>query len=207
MERELVSRVEHITIYLWDNGKCIDHIELTTLDNHRFRTHPILAMELGKEGRLVNVIPSDYNYDGRLDLLLVFGVSNQFKTHVYLGNTTHLGIRFYNFRLDFLSLLDQGNPAFSSLAQPFLIDYFGLLKSDLFGISENGISTIFCHNITKLGGVEFSILERAQFCSLAKPHSSSFVDLDGDCLAGSLYKLFPHESPDYFYRYIFGMQR
>ena len=71
----------------------------------------------------------------------------------------------------------------SSLAQPFALDFFGNFSISLFGQLKG--SSIF--SLWTLDGNDTLLthLNGLEGCVLAHPHSSAWVDLNGDCKAGT----------------------
>lgn len=77
----------------------------------------------------------------------------------------------------------------SSLAQPFILDYNGNLGVSILGYEPDSKELLVWQlgtaNFTKIPAnlVDKEINKNA--CQVSHPHSSAFIDLDGDCLAGS----------------------
>ena len=115
-----------------------------------------------------NVIASDFNADGMLDILLQTSGANA-SSAVYLGN-----------RDEFADPMTFDSPADSKL-HFLLMDYNMDLKPDLFGQTENGTRAFWVNNGDGTFTLQpFTTTEALN--PLASPHSNSFVDINGDCL-------------------------
>ncbi|KAL7335883.1 hypothetical protein PS15p_201296 [Mucor circinelloides] len=138
---------------------------------------------------ITNVVPGDYNYDGKLDVLLMGeqnpdkNPTNEIKMQIYLGNGND------TFESETIKLPSAHD------ALPIVLDVNGDMKTDILGYSletkqlslwmnealteSNDTSTMF--NVTSAS----SLFDKTQTdrCTWANPHSNAFVDLDGDCLA------------------------
>ncbi|KAJ1954052.1 hypothetical protein GGI12_005878, partial [Dipsacomyces acuminosporus] len=139
---------------------------------------------------VTNVITGDFNMDGSLDIL-VQGLakdSKEVKQLLYLGD----GSKGFSLK----ETLDS-----SADALPFAFDYNGDSNVDLLGASwkdkdnsstpsiwvwkNSAMSSKGNSSVFSLQPFESpSIASKTKtMCKLAAPHSSAFVDLDGDCLA------------------------
>ncbi|KAI9473399.1 MAG: hypothetical protein EXX96DRAFT_528016 [Benjaminiella poitrasii] len=172
----LSSDQTSVNVYLWDH------------QSFTFRALP--STNSIQPGFIItNVIPGDYNYDGKLDVLLM-GEQNpnknptqEIKMQIYLGN---------------------GNDTFESEAVklpsaqdvlPIVLDVNGDLKTDILGYAkETGELSIWMNEVSfDLNNTTplYNITSASPFfdklstdkCTWANPHSNAFVDLDGDCLA------------------------
>ncbi|KAI8381145.1 uncharacterized protein BYT42DRAFT_565436 [Radiomyces spectabilis] len=142
---------------------------------------------------ITNIVPGDYNYDGKLDILIM-GQDNpdrypdgEIKLRIYMGNGN-----------------DTLNPEYKSLpsakkALPMVLDVNGDMKTDLLGYAWNDggntpdlsmwINTAdpTAANQTSIYNISSAaqIFDQAQTskCIWSHPHSNAFLDLDGDCLA------------------------
>ncbi|KAG0035603.1 hypothetical protein BGZ81_005581 [Podila clonocystis] len=139
---------------------------------------------------ITNIAPGDYNHDGRLDVLVmgqadpVRNPKGELKMRIYLGNTDS------GWEPEFIPV-----PS-STSQQPVAFDSNGDMLTDLLGYAYNGyqegVSGLSVwknvHSPSNPGKI-FEVLpmnftgEPATKCTLSDPHSSAFVDLDGDCLA------------------------
>lgn len=171
-----------LRVHLWDHA------------NFQFQIAPSVQITAPEGRKIVSVIPADYNYDGKLDVLLVMqaGSSSQPATLemlLFLG-APNSGVSPVPIQV----------PAASASAQPFSLDATGDMRADLLGhaATQDGSPDA---NRLKLwkntmgkegGGAAFAVQDAplidekgvlATACQLASPHSSAFIDLDGDCLA------------------------
>lgn len=158
-----------VTLYLWD------HAQFT------FVPYPS-SITVPQDKTIVNVIPADFNYDGRLDILTVMegSVKNELEMLLWLGKLDG-GID---------SSPKEVPPAYVS--EPFSVDFTGDMHTDLIAHSSSTRSTLSVWknrlsypNSTSAFEIEDAILssDSSPSCTLANPHSSAFIDLDGDCLA------------------------
>ncbi|CCO30413.1 Cell division control protein 73 [Rhizoctonia solani AG-1 IB] len=127
-------------------------------------------------GRIVNVVPADINYDGRLDMLLMaLGKDGkQLDLSVHLGDGE--GVNYSSPRV---------LPP-SGLAHPILLDSDGNMKLNMLGLDPDGKMKLWRNNDDTSG--TFTLVDSplsSQACKLADPHSSAVVDFNGDCLAGT----------------------
>ncbi|KAI9138233.1 hypothetical protein BKA69DRAFT_811638 [Paraphysoderma sedebokerense] len=144
-----------------------------------------------KKMTITNVVPSDYNYDGSLDVLLmgqtdpVSQPNGEVFMHIAIGN----GLDGFNSTLELPS---------SSSIQPTLLDYDGTMSMDLLGYPSSSQSqlSLWKNTATPLQSSSsqpsLSQLFELQpipppspvpFCQISSFHSNAFVDLNGDCLS------------------------
>lgn len=150
-----------------------------------FSFKPASSAPITSKNKIVNVVPGDFNRDGRLDVLVM---SQSNPGSWWSDNVVHLDVH-----------LGQGDYAFGSAlsipsatgAQPMILDYFGNMRPDLLGVpSDNnpeGNLSIWRNSeatSSLFETVAFSPSNLTQPCKLADPHSNAFIDLNGDCLAG-----------------------
>jgi integrin alpha FG-GAP repeat containing protein 1 len=127
---------------------------------------------------VVNIIPSDFNKDGSIDLL-VQGTSesssnNQFISQIYLG---------YANKIDDQPCQDV---QIISDGQVLLFDYNSDMRSDLLGSTDNSTRTVW-QNVPstdsncgfKFQPIQWTLSSGITHYSLA----NSFTDIDGDCLS------------------------
>ncbi|KIS72216.1 uncharacterized protein UMAG_11447 [Mycosarcoma maydis] len=170
------------SVHLWDRA------------NFSFGHVPAASVRVTGGSKITNVVAADINYDGRLDLLVMSqdasASSKQLSMQVFLGKADGTG--FVSSPLS--------APA-SSLAQPVTIDASGDMQMDLLGIPFNASASpakdaselkiwrnllVDSSDTTAAFDIaEAPFLEatKAPACNLANPHSSAFIDLNGDCLA------------------------
>ncbi|PWZ01379.1 hypothetical protein BCV70DRAFT_198810 [Testicularia cyperi] len=169
-----------VAVHLWDHAK------------FAFDAVPTATVRTLSQGRITNVIAADLNYDGRLDLLLMSQDDSRYATElrmdVYLGKADASGFESTPLAV----------PS-STLAQPISIDAYGDMQMDLLGVpfsssSSSGSDLRVWRNLlaepSSNGTAAFDLIDaplldatKAPACKLANPHSSAFVDLNGDCLA------------------------
>ncbi|KAI8085765.1 uncharacterized protein B0P05DRAFT_466374 [Gilbertella persicaria] len=134
---------------------------------------------------ITNVVPGDFNYDGKLDLLLM-GEQNpdknpthEIKLQVYLGNGND------TFEAETIKLDSAQN------ALPIVLDINGDMKTDLLGYAKDTNQLSMWINQAPSTSALFNVTSAATLfdktstdkCTWANPHSNAFIDLDGDCLA------------------------
>ncbi|KAJ1675725.1 hypothetical protein EV182_000713 [Spiromyces aspiralis] len=171
-----------IDVWLWDNA------------DQLFKSLSSAHIDIPDSSlTIVNVVPGDFNYDGYIDLLVQAQSkpgNNQSPVEMYLyPNNGDLGF-------DDPIILDA-----ATAAQPFVVDYNGDTRIDLLGVpnanetdSDNPMAVWQNQQpvLASKGGSSpanygselFALNTTAPrpMCRLAVPHSSAFVDLDGDCL-------------------------
>ncbi|KAG9121544.1 hypothetical protein FRC07_002449 [Ceratobasidium sp. 392] len=150
-----------VTAYLWQH-------DLFTYTQSTSFTLP-------SQNRIVNVVPADLNYDGRLDLLFMsLGSDKTLGLDALLGNVVSKGV-------------DYGSPISlpsSGLVQPLVLDSTGSMRLDLLGVDSSGKMKLWKNtgNAEELYTVTNSPLSD-RVCTIADPHSNAVVDFNGDCLA------------------------
>ncbi|KAI8919600.1 hypothetical protein BC831DRAFT_481146, partial [Entophlyctis helioformis] len=163
-----------VTVYAWDQAK------------NRFAALANTASRLESQGvqlTITNVIPGDFNYDGKLDFVL-FGQLDP-------GRTKDVDLYFQLFLGDgHGSAEGMPNKNVAEISQPFIVDYDGTMVPSLMGHvrGEPNVLSVWTFNTTSL---EFDVRRTelssrapgGRECHLPNPHSSAFVDLNGDCLA------------------------
>ncbi|KAI8324388.1 hypothetical protein GQ54DRAFT_238898, partial [Martensiomyces pterosporus] len=136
-----------------------------------------------------NVIPGDFDMDGNLDLIVQGqkkkDTGGELFMQLYLGDSTK-------------GFAKAGSLPPSTGALPFAFDYNGDARVDLLGVSwdqrDNASAPATWTSSTKRRRDAEALFSLRPFdspsfanstamCKPASPHSSAFVDLDGDCLA------------------------
>ncbi|KAN0066109.1 hypothetical protein ACQY0O_000203 [Thecaphora frezii] len=164
--------------------------------NHKafgFDSLPAASVTLPSGSVVHNVVAADLNYDGRLDLLVMHqtsrSASREMAMSVYLGTLDGKGFQPQPIHL----------PS-STLAQPLSIDATGDMQMDLLGhpfssSSSSDASIKLWRNLladaNRTDPDAFDIVDAPLIasdgsvprCTLSNPHSSAYVDLNGDCLA------------------------
>ncbi|BGP13717.1 hypothetical protein JCM10213_007105 [Rhodosporidiobolus nylandii] len=140
---------------------------------------------------VTNVVPGDFNYDGKLDVLLMGGKN----PGGWWGNDETTEMLVY---------LQQADGSFSepqavdssTLAQAMPLDATGDMRTDLLGFAPGDSSTPRLWNNTWEASNKTSVFSLADApldlsstptgtftCQFPHPHFNAFIDLDGDCLA------------------------
>ncbi|GAA5984638.1 hypothetical protein JCM11641_004548 [Rhodosporidiobolus odoratus] len=175
----LSSDQRSISVYTWDRKA------------YTFNEQPHTAIRTKSDFVVTNVVPGDFNYDGRLDVLLMGGKN----PGGWWGNDEETEMLVY---------LQQPTGTFgephavdsSSLPQPLALDATGNMRTDLLGFAAGEKSgprlwnnTWEASNRTSLFSLtdapfDLSTTPTGTFnCKFPNPHFNSFIDLDGDCLA------------------------
>ncbi|OMJ12106.1 T-cell immunomodulatory protein [Smittium culicis] len=141
----------------------------------------------------VNVVASDFGGSGRSDLIVMGLQADQSKDSKEFGK---LSVKLFN-QIDVFSYDEGIEIAAFNQSQPVMFDYNGNLLLDFAGQTYNNSSSFLSifenqnsstdtpntfNIINSLSGVDDkgNVLKP---CRLSNPHSSAFVDLNGDCLS------------------------
>ncbi|KAF9896769.1 hypothetical protein BX616_006789, partial [Lobosporangium transversale] len=170
-----------ISIYLWDHAAWT----FTLLPSAN-----VTISQTPQSFIITNIVPGDFNRDGKLDLLVMGqqnpepDVDGELMMRIYLGNIDD------GFDPNFIII-----PS-ATTQQPMTFDLNGDMLTDLLGYAfegyQAGVSTLSVwKNVytPEIPNKIFEIMpmnftgESGPLCTLSKPHSSAFVDLNGDCLA------------------------
>jgi len=147
--------------------------------NHENFDFTVLAT-IEPEYKIVGVIPGDYNYDGKLDLLLVTQTSSADSTQLlyYIQSSSK-----------FVALSNQP-AALAGTTQPFVFDVDGDRRLDVMYM-QDGSRKIHSLEGTKLVEKDFSsFVSSKSGCKaysevsnykFTTPHSNTYVDFNGDC--------------------------
>ncbi|KAF9540003.1 hypothetical protein EC957_004705 [Mortierella hygrophila] len=169
------------SIYLWDHAEWAFNI-LPNATVTIAQTPPFI---------ITNIVPGDFNHDGKLDVLImgqadpVRNPQGELMMRVYLGNIDS------GWNENFITV-----PS-STAQQPITFDYNGDMLTDLLGYQfegyQAGVSPLSVwrniYSPANPDGPIFEVVpmnftgEAGPACTLSDPHSSAFVDLNGDCLA------------------------
>ncbi|WVN88253.1 uncharacterized protein L203_103454 [Cryptococcus depauperatus CBS 7841] len=139
---------------------------------------------LSVSSQILNVVSGDYNHDGILDLLIM---SDNSEDEGWWGKKKErLGMQVYLGGGEFGGF--QASPwtmPLSKSAQPLVFDADGSLRPSLLGHhpTEGSDGAVTWLN----NGTGFSLQTPPlkpinQLCTLKNPHSSAYIDIDGDCL-------------------------
>ncbi|SGY75403.1 BQ5605_C005g03425 [Microbotryum silenes-dioicae] len=162
-----------VSVYTWSRAQ------------YRWQEQVQARIRTASDFIITNIVPGDFDYDGRLDLLLMGGS----KPGGWWGHD-ELAIKVF---------LQQRNGTFvegppiptSGLPQPTIFDATGSMRADLLGVSTNSKTMLkLWKNVwtetdrTNLFDLVDPPFKGQNFnCRLPEPHFNAFVDLDGDCLA------------------------
>jgi integrin alpha FG-GAP repeat containing protein 1 len=167
----LDSSLQKLSVYLWQTNST-SFVPLNTAN-----------IDVSSESLyIVNVISNDFNYDGKLDVLIMATKeksdkpNNELIMKLYLGNQKSFD--------KFVEVPSSMN------IQPTLIDFYGNMRPNLLGYPYNQNNIYKLHvwkfNDTKAEIQEVSLNDKEkkkEFCKISLPHSNAFIDLDGDCLS------------------------
>ncbi|KAJ3332036.1 hypothetical protein HDU76_001494 [Blyttiomyces sp. JEL0837] len=168
----LNNKQDTVILYLWNRQSY--QFEVSTKAQAQISTSD--SSSSSGSIKIRNVVPGDFNRDGRLDVLLM-GTSS--KNPAELIMSLHLG----NGADEFIEEIKLPS---STLGQPILIDFYGNMSYDLLGYTFKNPEQLSLWQITQNGTALLSVPvfdNTTAVCSLPDLHSSGFVDLDGDCLA------------------------
>ncbi|CAH7682403.1 hypothetical protein PPACK8108_LOCUS15314 [Phakopsora pachyrhizi] len=169
----LSSDQRSVSLYLWDR----DISEFVSVPKN-----PVISRTV-EDFIITNVIATDVNYDGRLDLLVMGSVDPSSSLNSDLKMEVWYGIDGTSFR--------PGIKIPSSLSpHPLVFDAEGTMAVDLLGLPSSlpGILKVWRNQADATqDSVPFAIKDipfhEPVDCKLPNPHSNAFIDLDGDCLA------------------------
>ncbi|KAG8784926.1 hypothetical protein FRC12_018139 [Ceratobasidium sp. 428] len=137
------------------------------------------SFTLPSQNQIVNVVPADLNYDGRLDLLFMSsGSGKTLGLDVLLGNVVGKGVSFGipdswrggEDEIDCYPLAPPVSLPSSGSIQPLVLDSTGSMRLDLLGVDSNG-------------KMQANSPLSDRVCTIADPHSNAVIDFNGDCLA------------------------
>ncbi|KAK8864374.1 hypothetical protein IAR55_001622 [Kwoniella newhampshirensis] len=168
---------------LSEDGKTV---QVQLWDRDKFQYIPSHTLSLSS--KILNVVPGDYNHDGKLDLLVMYedeadgggwwgGKVDRLGMEVFLGGGDNGAFQIGPWRL----------PS-STPSQPLIFDADGSLRPSLLGYdpsesaSAEGVLKVWNNNGAGMTLTRPLLQAPEQACSLANPHSSAFIDIDGDCL-------------------------
>ncbi len=148
---------------------------------HRFDKTASISAEQGTS--IVDIVPADFDRDGLLDVLVLSSAQPGVgEIHLNL----HRGIGGGQFDGKPIKL-----PA-SAATQPIALDASGDLALDLLGhatddthlrLWRNHLAQNGTFEVVDMPLVDEKGIEIRSSCQLSSPHSSAFIDLDGDCAA------------------------
>lgn len=144
----------------------------------RFNATPSARVSVpGADMHIVDVVAADYTYNGVADLLVMA------ESRAPWGAAPSVALYLWPMHPNGTVGEMQSLPA-STLSHPMTLDAAGSLHADLFGhaaASPNDVSVWRNYNGSFV--LERPVMLGGEPCRLAHPHSSAFVDMNGDCLA------------------------
>ncbi|KAF2074710.1 hypothetical protein CYY_003986 [Polysphondylium violaceum] len=163
------------TFFLYSNQSTLQ-VFLWNIEDWKYDPSDII-ISFSNDTEIFNVVPGDFSYDGFMDILIQYKTisDDKYYMNLYLGyytsiSTTPLTITSDIAPTDHVLVLDSNND----------------LRLDMFGVNAKGQRTLWVTN------EDDTITSRPMFNGdsqttatnpLSKPHSNSFVDFNGDCLA------------------------
>ncbi|WWC70229.1 uncharacterized protein I206_104179 [Kwoniella pini CBS 10737] len=173
---------QKLDLFTLDENKKTITVNLWNKEKFSFTSAHTLTLS----STISNIVPGDYNHDGHLDLLVMYvqnddggwwGSKNEkLGMEIFLGGAEDGGFQTASWKLD------------SSLpTQPIVFDADSSLKPSLLGLvptedKTDGLLRTWLNNSTGLALGPTPLRSPEQACTLANPHSSAFIDIDGDCL-------------------------
>ncbi|EGC32339.1 hypothetical protein DICPUDRAFT_38530 [Dictyostelium purpureum] len=161
------------TFFLYSNKSTIQ-VFLWNVEEWKYVPSNII-LNLNATDQIVNIVPGDFTYDGSLDLLVQFTQQNN-------GDS---GQTMYLFIGDYTSISSKGVPIASGLDSPsdqvLVMDANGDLHLDMFGVKD-GQRTLWMNYEDTYYEMPAPMANENSL-PVSTPHSNSFVDLNGDCLA------------------------
>lgn len=161
-------------------------ISLYSHDSSSFST--LTSIKLNEN--IVSVIPGDFNYDGKLDLLVTTQSSSSTDPETYLKYFFRTSDSPYFGKSENTPNMEAN---IKGLTQPFVFDVDGDRNLDVLFIDSNGVRKVYFVNGDELDTQEFSsFVSSGSGClpyssvssfPFAKPHSNAFIDFNGDCAA------------------------
>lgn len=131
---------------------------------------------------ILNVIPGDFNYDGKLDVLIMAckelskDEDDELIMRLYIGKDN-------SFEEKYIDLPSSIN------IQPTVIDYYGNMYMNLLGYPYEDPSELYIWKYNNTGNYDLEKIyiedkeQNKRLCRISNPHSNAFIDLDGDCLS------------------------
>lgn len=167
----LDSSLQKLSVYLWQtNSTSFEYLKTADIDVSSESLY------------IVNVIPNDFNYDGKLDVLIMATKvkndkpTNELIMKLYFGNQ-----KSFDKAINLPSSMN---------IQPTLIDFYGNMHPNLLGYPFDPNAAFNLHiwkfNDTSVNVEPVTIKDEKtgrQLCKISHPHSNAFIDLNGDCLS------------------------
>ncbi|CED84767.1 Predicted membrane protein [Phaffia rhodozyma] len=175
----------------WDGDQSLDVFTLTNdqkeihvwLWDHVNFKYTKAKPTISTKNKVRNVVPGDFNHDGRLDLLVLSEIDDGGWWNEIKELSVDLYIQQESGEFDSPVSLDR-----STLVQPTILDSTGNLRPDLLGLMSEKNGQQSSLKLWQNDGhgnftIQEPMLDSSKVCTLSEPHSNAFVDLDGDCLA------------------------
>jgi len=172
----LDSSLQKLSVYLWQtNSTAFEYLSTADINVSKDSLY------------ILNVIPNDFNYDGKLDVLIMATKERPDKPN---KPNKELIMRLYYGNQDsyenYITLPSSFN------IQPTLLDFYGNMHPNLLGYRFNNTDSSmsrlhiwkFTENNVEIEPVTIRDDEKGrEICKFSSPHSNAFIDLDGDCLS------------------------
>jgi integrin alpha FG-GAP repeat containing protein 1 len=120
---------------------------------------------------LLNAATVDINYDGYLDLIACIKTDSGFRNDIYLGNSSAL-------------VLDGSFD--TTRIQSFILDLDGKMQGNILAYPQNDTNRVNSWSYKSQPNGQRYLAQSSTnmtLCQFSTPHSNSFIDLDGDCIA------------------------
>ncbi|KAK4688706.1 integrin alpha FG-GAP repeat containing protein 1, partial [Tremellales sp. Uapishka_1] len=189
-----VSKSEKsLRVHLWSRGMDTSGTRASEIANDslvlidHFQYMP--SHEVTLSSKIKNVVPGDFNHDGHLDLMVMYEETGEDGGWWGGKAVGRLGMKVFlgggesgSFQPEAWTLES------STTAQPVIFDGDSNLRPSLLGYAgtedQSGTEEM---KMWRNNGTGFSLQSPpfdslGQVCTLADPHSSAFLDIDGDCL-------------------------
>eukprot|EP01132_Coremiostelium_polycephalum_P006111 gene6111-7615_t len=134
-----------------------------------------IIIQLNSTQTITNVIPGDFSYDGKLDVLIQ-GLSTAENTQQPQFMSLFKG------DYESVSSLPFPLPSPSPVDQVLALDINGDLHIDLFGVNDQQQRTLWVNRDGEYSTQSMPNVDET-FGPVSSPHSNSFLDFNGDCLA------------------------
>lgn len=142
-----------------------------------FNAKPSAVFTVPADLRIANVVPADFTYDGRTDLMVMATPTTR--------GAAPLTLLLWHTNSDGTPGAPTTLPA-SEAPHPLALDATGEQRGDLLGhATAHGGALRVWRNVAPLSFELATLVFRGDVpaCRLAEPHSSAQIDLNGDCLA------------------------
>ncbi|KAN0050331.1 hypothetical protein ACTA71_003450 [Dictyostelium dimigraforme] len=182
------------TFFLYENKSTLQ-VFLWNVENWKYEASDIIVHF--EEGiRINNVVGGDFTYDGSLDILIQYRIVNTTDNGTIIGYSQE---NFMSLCPGYYTSVDEpieiygGNVNNKVIPsdQVLVLDANGDLRLDMLGLSTNGVGqrTLWINNDGSDDEDLYYSMDAPQNnplqpdAQISTPHSNSFIDLNGDCLA------------------------